>query len=225
MTGPGLREQKREATERALARAACDLVLAHGLADVTVDDIVSEVGVSRRTFSNYFANKEEALAAVLVHQVSDGLDTWVAPPSARVTDLLRDLVRHQLSTGALQPMARLAPLARAHPSFLPHFREAQWRVWRQAGERVRSAASDADAADTETADLEAAGSVTADIDTATIDTAVAVSAAMGAVFGVVSTAVGEGFSDDPPEGPQEVTPSSVGQALLAALDLLERGLG
>ncbi|WP_163748570.1 TetR/AcrR family transcriptional regulator [Mycolicibacterium helvum] len=33
-----------------------------GLANVRVEDIVDRVGVSRRTFSNYFASKEEAVA-------------------------------------------------------------------------------------------------------------------------------------------------------------------
>ena len=47
-----------------------------GLPDVTVDDIVSEVGVSRRTFSNYFANKEEALAAVPLNRPFRGPATY-----------------------------------------------------------------------------------------------------------------------------------------------------
>jgi AcrR family transcriptional regulator len=58
---PGLRERKKAATRHALHEAAVRLAIAHGPDRVTVEAIADEAGVSRRTFSNYFANKEEAL--------------------------------------------------------------------------------------------------------------------------------------------------------------------
>ncbi|MEU4419013.1 TetR family transcriptional regulator [Actinoplanes sp. NPDC024001] len=60
-TEPGLRERKKAATRQALHEAAMRLALEHGPERVTVEAIADEAGVSRRTFSNYFANKEEAL--------------------------------------------------------------------------------------------------------------------------------------------------------------------
>ena len=41
--------------------AAAALIRERGLHHLLVEDIVERVGVSRRTFSNYFANKEEAI--------------------------------------------------------------------------------------------------------------------------------------------------------------------
>jgi AcrR family transcriptional regulator len=57
----GLRERKKLATRRALQEAAVRLVLERGAERVTIEDISAAVGVSARTFSNYFASKEDAI--------------------------------------------------------------------------------------------------------------------------------------------------------------------
>jgi AcrR family transcriptional regulator len=59
---PGLRERKKADTRRALSDAALDLAFERGLDNVTREDIANTVGVSLRTFNNYFNGKYEALA-------------------------------------------------------------------------------------------------------------------------------------------------------------------
>ncbi len=56
----GLRERKKRERGRASRRATLELTLESGYADVTIEAICERAGVSRRTFFNYFANKEEA---------------------------------------------------------------------------------------------------------------------------------------------------------------------
>ncbi|PWR12322.1 TetR family transcriptional regulator [Micromonospora acroterricola] len=57
----GLRERKKAATRLALHEAALRLAVEQGLDGVTVEAIADAANVSRRTFSNYFSSKEEAL--------------------------------------------------------------------------------------------------------------------------------------------------------------------
>lgn len=64
MSMPGLREQKKTSTRLALIEKALELAEEREYDGFTITDIVEQVGVSRRTFSNYFAGKAECLVAV-----------------------------------------------------------------------------------------------------------------------------------------------------------------
>ena len=65
----GLRERKKLETRDALANAAMRLALERGLDRLRVEDIAAEANVSMRTFNNYFASKQEALAARYVDRM------------------------------------------------------------------------------------------------------------------------------------------------------------
>lgn len=77
----GLRERKKDATRRAMADAALALVAERGYDHVTVADIAERVGVSRRTFSNYFSGKAECLVAVSAGWLDDVLQTVRQAPA------------------------------------------------------------------------------------------------------------------------------------------------
>lgn len=61
MSQVGLREQKKAETREAISLAAVRLTAERGLDAVTVDDIAEAARVARRTFRNYFPNKEAAI--------------------------------------------------------------------------------------------------------------------------------------------------------------------
>ncbi len=87
---PGLREQKRLATKRALQLALLRLALERGFDNVTVEEVTQAAQVSARTFFNYFASKEEALAAP--HGPSELTPDEVARYEDGAGDPLTDLV-------------------------------------------------------------------------------------------------------------------------------------
>lgn len=196
---PGLREAKRAATERQLATIAFDLVRARGFAEVTVDDVVHQADVSRRTFSNYYACKEAAVAAVVRHRAQAALESWVPPDGADVLALVGDLVDHQVARGTLKALHQVAALAVAHPQLLPYVHEAQWQVWEGVGARVREAAGADDAEDD--------------------DRAEAVNLVVGALFGLVSVRLGRGAV----EGNDGA--ASLHEQVRRALGRLRAGLG
>ncbi|AKK10790.1 TetR/AcrR family transcriptional regulator [Corynebacterium uterequi] len=63
---------KRARTRRALIDSATRLVAERTFAEVTVDDICADAGVSRRTFFNHMDSKDEAILGTLPLRLDDG---------------------------------------------------------------------------------------------------------------------------------------------------------
>jgi AcrR family transcriptional regulator len=118
----GLRARKKRARLEALVDATHRLAADRGLDAVTVEDICAEVGVSVRTFFNYFESKNDAVL---------GLAHWRIDPAAAEAfagggptgDLLGDL--QTLVASALdhpplgkERMERAFAVARSHPDLL-----------------------------------------------------------------------------------------------------------
>jgi len=90
------REQRKRETVRALTDAARRLTAERGFGGFTVEELCAEVGVSRRTFFNYFESKEnavfgfaaidprqEALEAAFVAESGELLDDFLRLTIAR----------------------------------------------------------------------------------------------------------------------------------------------
>ncbi|NQX13895.1 TetR family transcriptional regulator [Microbacteriaceae bacterium VKM Ac-2855] len=119
---PGLRE--RQATERraAIAQATRTLAAERGLNGFTVEELCEQVGISRRTFFNYFASKEHAL----IGRPEEGLDgqaalDFIARTSGKtlIDDLITIGVAHFTAIGLTPESANeFQALAAREPKLL-----------------------------------------------------------------------------------------------------------
>jgi len=118
---PGLRERKKAATRQALHQAAVQLATEHGLDRITVEAIADEAGVSRRTFSNYFGSKEEALMYGDFRRIRGLIEAVRSRPSAESpwAALTAAAASFNSELGELDPqMVSQGRLMRTHPTLL-----------------------------------------------------------------------------------------------------------
>ncbi|MDF2143843.1 TetR/AcrR family transcriptional regulator [Knoellia sp. p5-6-4] len=126
VTEPSLRDAKRAATARALSEAAFALASERGVDGFTIDDVAARAGYSRRTFANHYSCKEEAVAAVILEVVREGVGQLPdVPADAPLLDWLSGVARQQLSGPMLETIRSVQALAEAHPSLDPWFLEVQ----------------------------------------------------------------------------------------------------
>ena len=85
-----LREQRKRETSRALTDTARRLTAERGFAGFTVEELCAEVGVSRRTFFNYFESKENAVFGFAA--IDPRQEVLEEDFTARTGDLLDDFI-------------------------------------------------------------------------------------------------------------------------------------
>lgn len=141
------------ATESRLSAVSRRLTAERGLSGFTVEEVCAEVGVSRRTFFNYFPSKEDAVigldpleeaelfAAAFLERGSRG---WPAV----VDDLIELAVEHARAAGfAVAEHAEFVAAISREPKLLAHFvgisREREQQLAELIAEREHTATSDA----------------------------------------------------------------------------------
>lgn len=118
-----LREAKRRVVREALSEAARRLVLERGLDEVTVDDIAAEIGVSTRTFFNYFPTKDDAIVGAEPAQI----DHYVRalrerPADESAAEALHAVIFSEVGVDSLPfQWEQHHELVHRHPALMPRY--------------------------------------------------------------------------------------------------------
>jgi AcrR family transcriptional regulator len=106
-----LRERKKLETRQALALAAMRLAVERGLENVRVEDITDQVNVSRRTFTNYFSSKEEAIASLSADRFARAAEALAGRPADEsLSDSLAVALAAQHEIAARLDPERVGPI-------------------------------------------------------------------------------------------------------------------
>jgi AcrR family transcriptional regulator len=118
----GLRERKKKLRREALHEAALRLVERHGLDGTTVEQICEEVGVSPRTFFNYFPSKTAAALNLPEQIISPEAATRFRDATGELMPAICDLLADSMSSGIER--TRLKRLISEQPQLVAAF--TQW---------------------------------------------------------------------------------------------------
>lgn len=122
----GLRARKRFLTRSSICTVARELTATHGLAGFTIEELCERVGISRRTFFNYFPSKEDAVLGKDEHAhfpedlVTEFLDSAGDVP---LLEALRTYTRRAGERLALtrEDVAQLRAVMQREPAILARF--------------------------------------------------------------------------------------------------------
>lgn len=134
---PTRRELNKAATRQAITDAALGLLRTQGPGNFTVEDIADAAGISRRTFFNYFASTEAALASVTFGFLDTALRQFrLRPADEPILESARAALVELADPMTVAPMAELYSLGQTNPQLS----RSELEAWDHCTEQIIDAA-------------------------------------------------------------------------------------
>ncbi|WP_211882160.1 TetR/AcrR family transcriptional regulator [Pseudarthrobacter albicanus] len=144
---PTRRELNKAATRQAITDSALGLLRIQGPGNFTVEDIADAAGISRRTFFNYFASTEAALAAVTFGFLDTALRQFrLRPAGEPILESARAALVELADPMTVAPMAELYSLGKTNPQLS----RSELEAWDHCTEQIIDAARERFAPATDT---------------------------------------------------------------------------
>lgn len=131
------RELNKAATRQAITDAALGLLRTQGPGNFTVEDIADAAGISRRTFFNYFASTDAAIAAVTYSFLDTALQQFrLRPATEPILESATAALVALADPMTIAPMAELYILGQADPQL----NRSELEAWDHCAEQIIEAA-------------------------------------------------------------------------------------
>ncbi len=127
-----LRDRRRQQTLREIQAVTLQLIDRHGFDAVSTEMIATEAGISKRTFFNYYLNKEAAALGPPLTFTPEALEAFAAARGTLVDDMA-ELLRVTLAaqTKRKDTIRAIAALLDKTPLLVATFRESMRQLNRQ----------------------------------------------------------------------------------------------
>lgn len=131
------RELNKAATRQAITDAALGMLRTQGPGNFTVEDIADAAGISRRTFFNYFASTDAAIAAVTYSFLDTALQQFrLRPATEPILESATAALVALADPMIIAPMAELFILGQADPAL----NRSELEAWDHCAEQIIEAA-------------------------------------------------------------------------------------
>jgi len=110
-----MKDRQRELREQTILETACELLSKKGFSAMTLDEVISEVGISKPTFYQHFTSKEQLAVSVLIREIDKArgrLKEWEAtlPPHEALKAMIDWKIEKHFGSNTFYDFASMIPL-------------------------------------------------------------------------------------------------------------------
>jgi AcrR family transcriptional regulator len=115
-----MKDRQRELREHAILETARELLSQKGFAAMTLEDVISEIGISKPTFYQHFTSKEQLAVTVLIREIKDTCERLkeyeaTLPPDEALKAMIEWAIDQHFGSCTYYDFTNMVPLC-AHQS-------------------------------------------------------------------------------------------------------------